>query len=116
MGLLDGALATVFGAALAAVFRNGTLHKTSETDTGTGAFTPSVADYPVRLCLDALAASDRAASGLPLTAVRLTVLRAGLPVTIDLDDGLSVGAANYRVVKIDTDPAGASYSLAAVPA
>ena len=116
MGLLDGALASVFGAALGAVFGSGTLHKTVEADTGGGRFTPATTDYPVKLSLAALAAGDRAASGLPLTAVRLTVLRAGLPVTVDLDDGLTVGAGTFRVVKVDTDPVGAAYVLAAVPA
>lgn len=116
MGLLDGALAAVLGAALGAVFRNGSLLKMQETDTGTGRFTAAATSYPVKLSLEALTASDRAASGLPLAAVRLTVLRAGLPVTVDLDDGLAVDGATYRVVKVETDAAQAAYALAAVPA
>lgn len=116
MGLLDGALGAVFGAAFGAVFRDGTLLKTQETDTGTGNFTPVTTSYAAKLSLDALTAGGRAASGLPLTAVRLTVLRAGLPVAIDLDDGIAVGGATYRVIKVDTDPGQASYALAAVPA
>lgn len=115
MTLLEGPLAAVFGAALGALFRPATLHKTRETDDGQGGFTTASTDHPVRVSADALGAAERAASGLPLEAVRFTILLGGLPVVPDLDDELTLGGTTYRLVRVDTDPAGASASAAAVP-
>lgn len=116
MGLLDGGLAAVFGVAFGAAFGSGTLHKTVNVETGLGGFSTSTTDYPVKVMLEALGAADRAATGVPTTAIRLTVLRSGLPVPVDLDDGLTVGGTAYRAIKVDTDPIGASFVIAAVPA
>lgn len=115
MSLLDGPLAAVFGTAFGALFRAATLHKTRATDTGQGSFAIAATDYPVKVCVDALGAADRAASGLPLDAVRFTILIGSLPVTPDLDDELTLDRATYRLIKVDTDPARASISAAAVP-
>lgn len=115
MSLLDGPLAQLFGTVFGALFRPATLHKTRETDGGHGGFATAAADYPVKVSADALGAADRAASGLPLSAVRFTILIGGLAVTPDLDDELTLGGTTYRLIKVDTDPAGASVSAAAVP-
>ena len=116
MPLLDGDLAAVFGAAFGAVFADATIHKVQQTDNGTGGFAVTVTDCPAKLSLDAVGAEERAASGLPTSAIRLTVLRAGLPVMVDLDDELTLGGATYRAIKVDTDPAGVAFSVLAVPA
>lgn len=115
MSLLEGPLAAVFGTAFGALFRTATLHKTRETDNGQGSFATASTDYPVKVSPDALGAAERAASGLPLNAVRFTILVGGLPVTPDLDDELTLGGTTYRLIKVDTDPAGASVNAAAVP-
>ncbi len=116
MSLLDGGLAAVFGAAFGAVLADGTLHKMQQVGSGTGGFAVTATDYPAKLCLDSVEANERAASGIPNSAVKLTVLRAGLPVTVDLDDELTLGGATYRAIKVDTDPAGAAFAVVAVPA
>ncbi len=116
MSLLDGPLAAVFGAALGALFRDATLHKMVEADTGSGRFAATPTDYPCKVSLEAIGAADRAASGLPLSAVRVTILRGGLPVVPDLDDGLTVGGVGYRILKVDADPAQASVTATVVPA
>ena len=115
MSLLDGPLARVFGIAFGAVFRAATLRKTRETDGGHGGFATAFTDYPVKVSADALGAADRAASGLPLSAVRFTILVGGLAVIPDLDDEITLDGTSYRLIKVDTDPAGASVSAAAVP-
>ena len=43
------------------------------------------------------------------------MLRAGLPVAVDLDDEMTLGGVTYRAIKIDTDPAGAAFAVTAVP-
>lgn len=115
MSLLEGPLAAVFGTAFGALFRSATLHKTRETDTGQGSFATASSDHAVKVSADALGAAERAASGLPLDAVRFTILLGGLAVAPDLDDELTLGGTTYRLIKVDTDPAGASASAAAVP-
>ncbi len=112
MSALDG-LAAVFGSAFGALFADGVLHKTTSHDTG-GGFSVTTADLPVKALIETSAVADRVPSGIPAGAVLVTVLRAGLPVTVDLDDAVTLGGTTYRVVKVDTDPVGASYSLATV--
>ena len=46
---------------------------------------------------------------------KISVLQAGLAVTLDLDDQVTVAGASYRVIKVDTDPAGAAWTAVAVP-
>lgn len=116
MGLLDGPLGAIFGAAFGALFRDGMLHKVRETAAPAGIFAVATTDYAVKVSTDAVGAGDRAASGLPLDAIRLTILNQGLPVSIDLDDGVSVGGVAYRIIRVETDPAGAGVVAAAVPA
>ena len=116
MGLLDGGLAAVFGAAFGAVMADAVLRKVRQTETGTGGSAVTVTDYPAKASLDAIGAGERAASGIPASAIRITVLRAGLPVGIDLDDEVMVGGATYRTIRVDGDPAGATFVLMVVPA
>ncbi len=113
MSLSDG-LSAVFGAAFGAVLADGTVHKMQQTDTGTGGFAVTATDYPAKLGLDAVGADERVASGIPASAIRLTVLRAGLPVAVDLDDTVTVAGVTYRAIKVDTDPVAAAYAVLAV--
>ena len=116
MPLFDGDLQKIFGAAFGAVYRDATLHKVAPADTGTGGYATSTTDYPVKAMLEALSDEARAASGLPLPAVRISLLRAGLPADADLDDLVAVAGQTFRVTRVDTDPAGVAWSLVAVPA
>lgn len=116
MPLLDGDLQTIFGAAFAAFYLDAVLHKVATADAGTGGFAVGTADHPVKAMVEALSDRARAASGLPLPAVSISLLRAGLPVSVDLDDLVTVSSKTYRVIRVDIDPAGAAWSLVAVPA
>ena len=116
MALLDGDFARLFGAAFASLYRDATLSKAAETDDGSGGFALSTAAYPALALVEARSDRARAASGLPDAAVTISVLRAGLPVAVDLDDALTVAGARYRVIRVEGDPAGAAFTVAAVPA
>ena len=98
------------------LYADGTLHKVSLTDDGADGFASTTTDSPVKALVESLSDRDRAAGGLPRTAVRLSVLRAGLATEIALDDGLTLAGVTYRVVQVDTDPVGAAYSLVGVAA
>lgn len=114
MTMLKG-LQAVFGAAFASLYDDGVLHKTTLTDDGAGGFAMSTAESPVKVLVQTLSDADRAANGLPLAAVNLSVLRAGLGTTVDIDDGVTVNGVSYRVLRSESDAAQASYTLAAVP-
>ncbi|WP_131194931.1 hypothetical protein [Lichenihabitans psoromatis] len=115
MTLLTGGLAAVFGAAFGAIFADGVLHQSNETATGTGGFTVSWSDSPIKFCLDAVDQATRGAAGLPSNVVKLTVLQASAPGGIGLDDQISLAGLTYRVVNVDTDPAAVGFVLLAVP-
>lgn len=114
MTALNG-LQAVFGAAFASLYDDGVLHKTTVTDDGAGGFLTSTADSPVKVLVQTLSDADRAASGLPLAAVNLSLLRAGLVSTVDIDDGVTVNGVSYRILRSEADAVPASYTLAAVP-
>lgn len=116
MTLLSGGLQAVFGAAFAALYADGTLHKATLTDDGTGSFTAATTDVPIKVLAESVSDRDRAAGGLPRAGTTLSVLRAGLAMAIALDDSLTVAGVTYRVVQVDTDPAAAAYRLVGVPA
>ena len=116
MVLLNGGLRAVFGAAFGGLFNDGVLHKARLTDDGAGGFTAQGTDSPAKILVESLSEQARAAGGLPRDAVILTVLRAGLPADITLDDSLTVNGATYRVIAVGVDAAGASFSVTGVPA
>jgi hypothetical protein len=112
---IASSLQAVFGAAFAALYDDGVWHRVIAADDGQGGFSTTTADLPVKVLVDSLSEVERAAGGLPRGAVRLTVLRAGLGAAVAIDDGLATGGASFRVTQVDTDPAGAAYTLVAVP-
>ncbi len=115
MSLLDGDLAALFGAAFAPLYRDATLAKLAPADDGAGGFTTAPTVHAAKAIVESVSDAARAASGIPASAVTLSVLRAGLGATLDLDDEVTVGGATYRVIRVGTDPAGAAYTAAAVP-
>lgn len=114
MPLLDRDLQTVFGAALGSLYLDATLHKVT-SESGSGSFSTATTDHPVKAMVEAVSDRARAASGLPLPAVSVSVLRAGLSVAADLDDLITISGRTYRVIRVETDPAGAAWALVAVP-
>jgi hypothetical protein len=116
MSLVDGDLAALFGAAFAPLYRDAILTKLTPADDGAGGFTTTPMSTPAKILIEAVSDAARAASGIPDEAVTLSVLRAGLGATLDLDDEVKMGPDTYRVIRVATDPAGAAYQAVAVPA
>ena len=115
MPLLDGDLAGIFGAALGAFYLEAVLHKVAPADTGSGGFSAATTDFAVKVMVEAVSDRARAASGLPDPAVNISVLRTGMTVSVDLDDLVTVSGGTYRVIRVEADPAGAAWSIIAVP-
>ena len=110
---LDG-LAGLFEAALAPLVSDGVLHTTVVADDGLGGFDTTAMDHPVKVVIDGMSERDRVASGLDADALTLTVFRAGLSAAIAVDDGITVGAASYRVVGVTRGAGDVSFSVVAV--
>lgn len=122
MGLLDGGLQAVFGAAFGAVYRDGTLRKATMTPDGSGGYSTSYVDHPIKFQPDVDSNAARAAMGIPLEGGKFIVLLAGLGVLPDFDDliiapaTLATPAISERVVKTQGDPANAALIVWTVPA
>lgn len=115
MPLIDGDLAALFGAAFATLYRDATLTKLAPADDGAGGFAVTPTPWAAKALVEAVSDRARATSGIPDPAVTLSVLRAGLGTTLDLDDQVTIAGTTYRVIRVDTDPAGAAYRAVAVP-
>lgn len=116
MTSFTGGLGAVFGAAFGSLYGDGVLHQTTTVDNGAGGFSASTADSAVKVLIDTVSDADRVAGGLPRAVVTLTVLRSGLAVSVDIDDTITADGVTYRVIDVGTDPAGAAYTITAVPA
>ncbi len=115
MSLLDGDLQRLFGAVFAAVYRDATLAKSTDTDTGTGGFAVAATNRPVKAMVSAMSDRARADRALPESAVTISLLRAGMTAGVDLDDLVFVAGLGYRIIRVESDPAGAAWSVVAVP-
>lgn len=122
MGLLDGGLQAVFGAVFGAVYRDGTLRKATMTPDGTGGYSTSSVDYPIKFQPEVDSNEARAAMGIPLDGGKFIVLLAGLAVRPDLDDLIiapataATPAISERIAKTQGDPANAALIVWTVPA
>ena len=116
MALLDRDLGAIFGAAFAPIYLDATLQKSALADDGSGGFGVEATPYPIKAMLAGLSERARAASGLPETALTISVLRAGVAVAPDLGDRIVVSGRTFRLIRVDTDPAAAATLAVAVPA
>jgi hypothetical protein len=111
MALLDGSLRAVFGAALAPLLLDGTLHVVAKDADGRVILPPSFADVPVKGHRDEAGDKQRADWSIPHRAVRLIVLQAGVPAEPTTDDEISLADGRWRIGTVERDPAGAAWIL-----
>lgn len=115
MGLLDGGLANVFGAAFGAVYLPATLHRYTQPELddggspvdGSGGWT----NIACRAQRDAATERMRRAEGFSESDVRLLVLAASFSGGISTDDEVTVAGTRYAIESVDMDPAGAYWEL-----
>ncbi|MGE7415444.1 hypothetical protein [Methylobacterium tarhaniae] len=116
MGLLDGGLAGIFGAAFSGIYLPGTLHRATLTRgadkrvTGTG-----FDDVPMRYQPNAISAEARARAGIPADVVLLLILSAGLGPSLTTEDEVTIDTGRYRILSASLDPARSHYDVRAVP-
>lgn len=116
MGLLDGGLQAVFGAALGAIFLSGTLHKITLIDDAEGGWASTETAHPVKSMMDACTEQMRGAAGYTERSVRLIVLQAGVPVAPNSDDQITLSGARWAISMIEEDPARGAWVMMGTPA
>lgn len=116
MGLLDGGLQAIFGAAFAPIYLSGTLHRIGKD--GSGAIIKPVAwtDVAIKGQRDDYTDLQRADWNIPQKAVRLIVLQAGVPAEPTADDEITLAGRRWRISNISRDPASAAWIMMGQPA
>lgn len=113
MGLLDGGIAAVFGAALGGLYLPATLHMPGGYATdGEGNVLPSVeTDIDCRAQVDAATYAMRQSEGFSEGDMRIIVLAAGLPEPITTDDQISVSGKRWMIAGAEQDAAASHWVL-----
>lgn len=116
MGLLDGGLQAIFGAAFAPLFLDGVLHVIAKDVSGAIIKPVTFTDVPVKLMPDSLEALLKQGWQIPDRAIALIVLQAGIAAAPTLDDQITDGAgARWRVSKIGQDPSRGAWIILGTP-
>lgn len=111
MGLLDGGLQRIFGAAFAPLYLAGTLHRIGKDADGQIVRPVTWADVPIRGQQDDYSDSLRAEGKVPDGAVRLIVLQAGITAEPTTDDEITLAGKRWRISNIGRDPAAAAWTM-----
>ncbi|MBI1682383.1 hypothetical protein [Caulobacter hibisci] len=120
MGLLDGSLQAVFGAAFAPLYLPGTLHRQTRTDADDGDVTVTWADSPIRYQPDKVTEAMRSADGYTERDAAFLILQAGVPI-FNTDAELTAKQApaeperRWAVKSCESDPAGTHWVVRASP-
>lgn len=114
MSLLDGDIASIFGAALSGLYPSGLLHRD-----GTGPIYDSEgnitgydggADIPIKVQRDACTYAMRQSDGYSDRDVALIILAAGLAVAPTTDSQVTDGdGARWMVASVERDAAGSHF-------
>jgi hypothetical protein len=116
MGLLDGRLRAVFGAAFARLLPDGTLHVAAKDADGQVILPLVFTDVPVKGHRDDVTDRQRADWGIPDRAARLIVLQAGVAAVPTPDDEITLAGGRWRIGAVERDPAGVAWVLTGMPA
>ena len=124
MGLLDGGLASAFGAAFGSFYLDGTLLRaaTYAADAGGTITSSSPTSIPCKVQVDAISERLRASPGFTDAEVRIFVLASSLSGDVTSDDRIQVATGPYAGVSwklnapIGRDPAGCYWDCAGVRA
>lgn len=116
MGLLDGGLAGIFGAAFSGLYLPGTLHRATLTRGEDKRVTSTGFDnVPMRYQPNAISVEARARAGIPADVVLLLILKAGLGADLTTEDEFTIDTGRYRILSSSLDSARSHYDVRAVP-
>lgn len=113
MGLLDGGIASIFGAVLSGLYLPATLHlpgtRTDDIE-GNISYGPET-DIPCRAQVDAATYAMRQSEGYSEGDVRILILSAGLPVEITTDHQITVSGKRWMIASAEQDAAASHWVL-----
>ena len=114
MGLLNGGINRIFGAAFSSVYLHGQMIRVTNADDGKGTLTATQSDpVDIKYQIDTVTETQRQAPDYKATGVRVIVLDTG--IAIDQNCLLSLGGVTYRVAPdIIRDAANSHYQLRGV--
>lgn len=122
MGLLDGGLQAVFGAAFSPIYLAGTLHRATRTESDNGdvtvAFTGDEGQppgTPIRYQPDKITEAMRRAEGFTDKDAAFIILQSGVSPAPTTADELTAGG-RWAVKSVDADPANTHWVVRASPA
>ncbi|MGJ8477255.1 hypothetical protein [Sphingobium yanoikuyae] len=107
MGLLDGGIASIFGAALGGLYLPATLHvpgTRTDDEEGNISYGPET-DIACRAQMDAATYAMRQSEGFSEGDVRIIILTAGLGVEVTTDAQISVSGKRWLVASAEQDAA-----------
>lgn len=115
MGLLDGGIEAIFGAAFSGLYLPATLHRdgTVPVYDGEGNITgySNAASVACRAQIDAANYAMRQAQGFAEGDVRIIVLSSGLGVEITTDFQITVSGKRWMIASVERDAANSHYIL-----
>jgi hypothetical protein len=118
MGLLDGGIQSLFGAAFSGLYPDGVLTRLVITEDGQGGGSSVETTQPCKVQTDACTQAMREQPGYTSTDVRLLILQAGITGgKIDTDCQVTDGRGNeYKIAWVGQDPAQAYWECRGTPA
>lgn len=118
MGLLDGGIRGLFGAAFSGFYLDGTLVRVTLVPDGQGGGTTTEATDPIKVQTDACTEAMRKQAGYTSRDVRLLILQSGVPGDrIDTDCRVIDGLGDeYEVAWVTADPANSYWECRGTPA
>lgn len=114
MGLLDGGLSRIFGAAFGSLYLPATLHRavTAVRDAGGTVTNPGgFTNLPCRAQLEAVAEGFNVREDVVDRSQRIFVLAASITGSITPDDQVTVAGQRYQVISVDRDPGQTYFDL-----
>lgn len=115
MGLLDGGISAIFGAAFGGIYLAGTLHRAGTGEDADGRVTTTFDDVPMRYQPDAISDIARATAGIPTTDVRVLILADGLGGKPKAEDEMTIAAGRFRISTSEADPATSHFKTRGSP-
>lgn len=109
MGLLDGGIEAIFGAAFSAFYLDGTLHRdgTDPIYDSEGNITGYAggADLPCKAQVDGVTYAMRQSEGYAEGDVRIIILSSGLSVELTTDFQVAISGKRWMVASVERDAA-----------